>query len=90
MFHHFEEREFWPLKELNFHCRQPEVGCRVVSQQSNAWRRTVLMRNCSVLVRAQSFLKEVLKEICVYHRKGPNKSCYELKAQYKDSVSTKG
>ncbi|TYZ60797.1 hypothetical protein PybrP1_004632 [[Pythium] brassicae (nom. inval.)] len=31
-----------------------------------------------------SFLKEVLKEICDYHRKGPNKSCYELKAQYKD------
>ncbi|DAZ97085.1 TPA: hypothetical protein N0F65_001269 [Lagenidium giganteum] len=55
VFHHFEEREFWPLKELNYHCRQPE-----------------------------SFLKEVLKEICVYHRKGPNKSCYELKPQYKD------
>lgn len=26
VFHHFEEREFWPLKELNYHCRQPEVG----------------------------------------------------------------
>jgi transcription initiation factor TFIIF subunit beta len=36
----------------------------------------------------QSFLKEVLKEICVYHRKGPNKSCYELKPQYKDGVSS--
>ncbi|RLN86775.1 hypothetical protein BBJ28_00003155 [Nothophytophthora sp. Chile5] len=33
--------------------------------------------------------KEVLKEICVYHRKGPNKSCYELKPQYKDGVSSK-
>uniref|UniRef100_K3X0Z8 Uncharacterized protein n=1 Tax=Globisporangium ultimum (strain ATCC 200006 / CBS 805.95 / DAOM BR144) TaxID=431595 RepID=K3X0Z8_GLOUD len=61
VFHHFEEREYWPLKELNYHCRQPE-----------------------------SFLKEVLKEICVYHRKGPNKSCYELKPQYKDGVSSKG
>ncbi|GAB9468476.1 hypothetical protein Gpo141_00005792 [Globisporangium polare] len=61
VFHHFEERDYWPLKELNYHCRQPE-----------------------------SFLKEVLKEICVYHRKGPNKSCYELKPQYKDGVSTKG
>uniref|UniRef100_M4BT53 Uncharacterized protein n=1 Tax=Hyaloperonospora arabidopsidis (strain Emoy2) TaxID=559515 RepID=M4BT53_HYAAE len=60
VFHHFEEREYWPLKELNFHCRQPE-----------------------------SFLKEVLKEICIYHRKGPNKSCYELKPQYKDGVSSK-
>nr|CCA13952.1 conserved hypothetical protein [Albugo laibachii Nc14] len=58
VFHHFDERDFWPLKELNSHCRQPE-----------------------------SFLKEVLKEICVYHRKGPNKSCYELKPQYKDGVS---
>ncbi|RMX67942.1 hypothetical protein DD238_000570 [Peronospora effusa] len=59
VFHHFEEREYWPLKELNYHCRQSE-----------------------------SFLKEVLKEICVYHRKGPNKSCYELKPQYKDGVSS--
>ncbi|KAG2778785.1 hypothetical protein JG687_00009088 [Phytophthora cactorum] len=59
VFHHFEEREYWPLKELNYHCRQPE-----------------------------SMLKEVLKEICVYHRKGPNKSCYELKPQYKDGVSS--
>ncbi|KUF75975.1 Transcription initiation factor IIF subunit beta [Phytophthora nicotianae] len=59
VFHHFEEREYWPLKELNYHCRQPE-----------------------------SLLKEVLKEICVYHRKGPNKSCYELKPQYKDGVSS--
>lgn len=25
VFHHFEERDFWPLKELNYHCRQPEV-----------------------------------------------------------------
>jgi hypothetical protein len=25
VFHHFEEREYWPLKELNYHCRQPEV-----------------------------------------------------------------
>ncbi|RLN47959.1 hypothetical protein BBJ28_00001685 [Nothophytophthora sp. Chile5] len=38
---------------------------------------------------SKSFLKEVLKEICVYHRKGPNKSCYELKPQYKDGVSSK-
>ena len=42
----------------------------------------------TVFVR-QSFLKEVLKEICIYHRKGPNKSCYELKPQYKDGVSSK-
>ncbi|CEG37117.1 transcription initiation factor iif subunit beta-like [Plasmopara halstedii] len=59
VFHHFEERDYWPLKELNYHCRQPE-----------------------------SLLKEILKEICVYHRKGPNKSCYELKPQYKDGVSS--
>ena len=42
----------------------------------------------TVFVR-QSFLKEVLKEICIYHRKGPNKSCYGLKPQYKDGVSSK-
>ncbi|TMW56969.1 hypothetical protein Poli38472_002894 [Pythium oligandrum] len=56
VFHYFEEREYWPLKELNYHCRQPE-----------------------------SFLKEILKDICIYHRKGPNKSCYELKPEYKNS-----
>ncbi|KAF1328006.1 Transcription initiation factor, partial [Globisporangium splendens] len=26
VFHHFEEREYWPLKELNYHCRQPELS----------------------------------------------------------------
>ena len=31
VFHHFEEREFWPLKELNAHCRQPEVSAAVMS-----------------------------------------------------------
>lgn len=54
IFHHFEEREFWPLKELNTHVRQPD-----------------------------GYLKEVMKELCVYHRKGLYKSCYELKPQYK-------
>ena len=57
IFHHFEERDFWALKELNSHVHQPE-----------------------------GFLKEMLKEICIYHRKGLNKSCYELKPQYKHAV----
>lgn len=87
VFHHFEEREYWPLKELNFHCRQPEVYrfwldghyCTLVS---------ILMHSALPVFLLQSFLKEVLKEICIYHRKGPNKSCYELKPQYKDGVSS--
>ncbi|KAI9913350.1 hypothetical protein PsorP6_006689 [Peronosclerospora sorghi] len=37
----------------------------------------------------ESFMKRVLKEICVYHRKDPNTSCYELNPQYKDGVSLK-
>lgn len=82
MFHHFEEREYWPLKELNFHCRQPEVRSHEILNDVGAVLTHVLL--------LQAFLKEVLKEICVYHRKGPNKSCYELKPQYKDGVSTKG
>ncbi|EQC39285.1 hypothetical protein SDRG_03488 [Saprolegnia diclina VS20] len=55
IFHYFEQREYWPLKELNAHCRQPEA-----------------------------YLKEILKEICVYHKKGPNKSCYELQPHFKE------
>ncbi|KAF0695359.1 Aste57867_13793 [Aphanomyces stellatus] len=54
IFKQFEKRDFWPLKELNLHCRQPEA-----------------------------YLKEILREICVYHKKGPNKSCYELQSHLK-------
>ncbi|RHY34395.1 hypothetical protein DYB32_000970 [Aphanomyces invadans] len=54
IFKQFEKRDFWPLKELNLHCRQPEA-----------------------------YLKEILREICIYHKKGPNKSCYELQPHLK-------
>ncbi|ETV74573.1 hypothetical protein H257_10719 [Aphanomyces astaci] len=54
IFKQFEKRDYWPLKELNLHCRQPEA-----------------------------YLKEILREICIYHKKGPNKSCYELQPHLK-------
>jgi transcription initiation factor TFIIF subunit beta len=92
VFHHFEEREYWPLKELNYHCRQPEVR-PTLSCSLRSW---FLVSDSGTLMNVflvrwlvlQSFLKEVLKEICEYNRKGPNKSCYELKPQYKDGVSS--
>ncbi|CAK4107522.1 unnamed protein product [Aphanomyces euteiches] len=58
IFKQFEKRDFWPLKELNLHCHQPEA-----------------------------YLKEILKEICVYHKRGPNKSCYELQSHLKSAQS---
>lgn len=87
VFHHFEEREYWPLKELNYHCRQPEVRRGLLCSVGFVFSINMLIALSCYLV-LQSFLKEVLKEICVYHRKGPNKSCYELKPQYKDGVSS--
>ncbi len=36
-----------------------------------------------------AFLKEVLNEICIYNKRGPNKSTYELKPEYKKSGSSK-
>jgi len=32
---------------------------------------------------SQTFLKEILKEICVYNMKAPNKNTYELKMEYR-------
>ncbi|OQS04720.1 hypothetical protein THRCLA_03057 [Thraustotheca clavata] len=58
IFHCFERQEYWTLKDLNAHCRQPEA-----------------------------YLKEILKEICNYRKKAPNKSCYELLPHYKDQKS---
>lgn len=36
----------------------------------------------------QIWLKEVLNEVCDFHRKGPNVQKYELKPEYKESGSS--
>lgn len=38
------------------------------------------------LVSLQQFLKDLLKDLCVYNNKGINQGTYELKPEYKRSV----
>ena len=35
-----------------------------------------------VLFAFQTFLKEILKEICIYNMKAPHKNMWELKPEY--------
>jgi hypothetical protein len=34
----------------------------------------------------QQFLKEILNDLCVYNKRGPNQGTHELKPEYKKSV----
>jgi transcription initiation factor TFIIF subunit beta len=39
-----------------------------------------------VLNFAQQFLKEILNDLCVYNKRGPNQGTHELKPEYKKST----
>jgi hypothetical protein len=34
----------------------------------------------------QQFLKEILNDLCVYNKRGPNQGTHELKPEYKEST----
>jgi transcription initiation factor TFIIF subunit beta len=34
----------------------------------------------------QQFLKEIMNDLCVYNKRGPNQGTHELKPEYKKSV----
>lgn len=37
-------------------------------------------------ISVQQFMKDILKDLCVYNNKGANQGSYELKPEYKRSV----
>jgi len=39
-----------------------------------------------ILNFAQQFLKEILNDLCVYNKRGPNQGTHELKPEYKKST----
>ncbi len=41
-----------------------------------------------VFVYLQTFLKEILKEICIYNMKAPHKNMWELKPEYRHYKQT--
>ncbi|XP_042402137.1 transcription initiation factor IIF subunit beta-like [Zingiber officinale] len=49
--------------------RQPNWGLKQLVLETN---------------QPQQFLKEILSEICVYNKRGPNQATHELKAEYKN------
>lgn len=42
--------------------------------------------HASTLVFVQQFMKDILKDLCVYNNKGANQGSYELKPEYKRSA----
>jgi hypothetical protein len=45
------------------------------------------LTNCLHLVWSmQQFLKEILNDLCVYNKRGPNQGTHELKPEYKKST----
>ncbi|KAG5557411.1 hypothetical protein RHGRI_007603 [Rhododendron griersonianum] len=83
MFKLFERQPNWTLKQLLHETDQPEIHYYaavcfdLISKQSKI---------CSHSVSLQQFLKDLLKDLCVYNNKGIHQGTYELKPEYKRSV----
>jgi hypothetical protein len=51
---------------------------------------SLLFCDCScgyyLCLSMQQFLKEILNDLCVYNKRGPNQGTHELKPEYKKST----
>ncbi|KAF2323808.1 hypothetical protein GH714_038420 [Hevea brasiliensis] len=79
MFKLFERQSNWTLRQLIQETDQPE---------------TMLPSSLSPfsldLASLQQFLKDILKELCVYNNKGTNQGSYQLKPEYKRTCEELG
>ncbi|CAI7864030.1 unnamed protein product [Closterium sp. NIES-54] len=95
----FEERPHWTLKHLTDATQQPqgyrswvevrmsqdvvEAKLFALFEERPHW---TLKHLTDATQQPQQFLKEVLGDMCVYNKRGPNQGLYELKPEYKHAA----
>ncbi|KAJ6901077.1 hypothetical protein NC652_027002 [Populus alba x Populus x berolinensis] len=100
MFKLFEKQPNWTLKQLIQETDQPEGFSMLGNSEAlfisnmelvSKFRITVtfayffLFLNISNKPGQMQFVKDMLKDLCVYNNKGSNQGSYELKPEYKKS-----
>ncbi|KAB5538927.1 hypothetical protein DKX38_016460 [Salix brachista] len=75
MFKLFEKQPNWTLRQLIQETDQPEYRS-ILSSPSLSQHYPVFL---------QQFVKDMLKDLCVYNNKGSNQGSYQLKPEYKKS-----
>jgi transcription initiation factor TFIIF subunit beta len=93
LFKLFERQPNWSLKQLMQETDQPEVFSSlplVLPKRSISFITITkylilksLLINCFCWISVQQFLKEMLNNLCVYNKRGPNQGTHELKLEYK-------
>lgn len=83
MFNLFERQSNWTLRQLIQETDQPEVSMRKLYKCliEKEKQRKQILKNEIFLV--QQFLKDLLRDLCIYNNKGSNQGTYELKPEYK-------
>lgn len=88
MFRLFERQENWTLRQLIQETDQPEV-CNFLRKfdiivNFNPCLSFYMCFNC--FSDLQQFMKDILKDLCIYNNKGSNQGTYELKPEYRKST----
>lgn len=101
MFNLFERQSHWTLRNLIQDTDQPEVNLiKGKTLLYSAWlrdfKREHIQKLRFVLFNemcngiecdlVQQFLKDLLRDLCIYNNKGSNQGTYELKPEYKRST----
>ncbi|RRT53785.1 hypothetical protein B296_00010188 [Ensete ventricosum] len=92
----FERQPNWALKQLVQETDQPEVCASTQTLCFYSTMKLIMTLSSYGLVRLlstnvfnfslQQFLKEILNDLCVYNKRGPNQGTHELKPEYKKST----
>lgn len=82
MFNLFERQSHWTLRNLIQDTDQPEV----TKNEKTLVQCFVLLNEMCNRIECdlvQQFLKDLLRDLCIYNNKGSNQGTYELKPEYK-------
>lgn len=96
----FERQPNWALKQLVLETDQPEVCNYIFYTVFFLWSPLtffidtihpliidlVFYLTFYFLFSLQQFLKEILNDLCVYNKRGPNQGTHELKPEYKKTT----
>lgn len=83
LFAAFEKHQYYNIKDLVKITNQPVVRTIEIKKNIFYVHDGAAFDAILSLSLPQTYLKEILKELCVYNLKNPHKNMWELKSEYR-------
>lgn len=84
LFKAFDKHQYYNIKDLVNITKQPVVSINQTSKSKIGTSRVELFKIKNIkFSQLQSYLKEILKEVCNHNMKNPHKNMWELKPEYR-------